>query len=628
MQLKISKSLASYLGEHNLRAVGLEWNQRSYQDYYTLDLSDLTMPQIERFREILVEARALGTSGPKVLIRDIDTWVKALNDAGGQKARTVNQFSSLLIEYIRTVEGHRVYRRCDLDGVAFTCYYVNDIEYHPENRSRDSYHPAYARMELLYYELGGRTEQGVSFHAEDIQGMTASEALAKAGYYVETPELRAEYLKELAVFNEVAPLIGKQYYASGTGTDNLDGNPSGGRFSSHRTGAYVLDNTKVVIDVYYEDEKERRDRNSYLNQTFWARARPKAITVKEDEAEAVETDDVSDGLIVEIEVPVHPFCAAFDLRRHLRLRVHINYLTEYVYDLDMGDKLILPQVTKDLVATLIKQSRSGFADIVEGKGMGVTVLLGGAAGVGKTLTAEVFAEASEKPLYSIQAAQLGISANHVEANITQFLARGSRWGAIVLIDEADVYIRARDKDMEHNAIVASLLRVLEYQTSILFMTTNLAETVDDAIVSRCIARINYQHPSTDDQAKIWRVLADLNSIPLKDTAIAENVKRHPTLAGRDIKQLLKLACLHTAKSKRAITPNLIDFVAQFQPTIANGSGPEVATVRPVKGSRANNHVWVHRANTDVPMVLCTGCGLEVTLDKKKHGGLGKCPGKA
>ena len=570
MELKITKFLGSNLGEHKLRTVGLEWNARSYEDYYTLDLSNLTKQQIAQFREWLVEEAQLKTRGAKVLIRDIDVWDKAMTDAGSQRARTVNQFSSLLTEYLRKAPGHRLYKRIDNEGKAHVCYYVNSIEYHPEYRSRDSYTPASTQMRMLYYELGGRIEKSLSFHSEDIQGMTASESLAKAGFFTETPELRKAYLKETKRFNAVSPLVGKQYYANGKGTDNLDGNPSSSRlFSSFGSGTFPLDNTKVVIDVFYESEKERRDRTGYINQTFWARQTPKALVASEDDSMTDGEADlaVREGLMVEIEIPVHSFCAIFDLRRHLRLRVHINYLTEYKYDLNMGTKLILPQVTKDLVATLIEQSRSGFKDIIEGKGQGVTVLLGGAAGVGKTLTAEVFSEASEKPLYSIQAAQLGIKADQVESHLTQFLARGSRWNAIVLIDEADVYIRARDKDMEHNAIVASLLRVMEYQTAILFMTTNLADTVDDAIISRCIARINYHYPTEDEQSQIWRILADLNNISLKDEDIAENVKRHPHLAGRDIKQLLKLASLQTAKNGETITPSVIDFVAQFQPTI-------------------------------------------------------------
>jgi len=569
MKLKISKMMASYLGEEKLRTVGLEWNARSYNDYYELDLANLTMPQITALRGWLEDTVKLNVRGGGVLIRDIDTWVRAMTDAGKQHARTVNQFSSLLTEYLRKVEGHRVYKRLDNEGIAHVCYYVNSVEYHPENRSRDNYTPAYAEMKLLYFELGGRTETAVHFESEDVQGMSASESLAKKGFYTETSELRESYLKEAKRFNEISPLIGKQFIANGTGTDNLDGNS---RYSWGSSGKYTLSNTKVVMDVFFEDEKERRSREGYLNQTFWTYRTPKALVVSEESADGMDEDEktaIRDGVLVSIEVPIHPYCAVFDLRRHLRLRVHVNYLTEYVYDVNMGNKLILPQITKNLVQTLIDQSRCGFADIIEGKGQGVCVLLGGQAGVGKTLTAEVFSEASEKPLYSIQAAQLGIKADQVETNLTKFLVRGSRWGAIVLVDEADVYIRSRDRDMEHNAIVASFLRVIEYQTAIMFMTTNLADEVDDAIISRCIARINYHCPTIEEQQQIWHVLANINNISLKDEDITENVKRHPYLAGRDIKQLLKLATLHVAKHGDEITPDIIDFVAQFQPTISN-----------------------------------------------------------
>lgn len=570
MELKISKMMASYLGEEKLRTVGLEWNARSYNDYYELDLANLTMPQITALHGWLEDTVKLNVRGGGVLIRDIDTWVRAMTDAGKQHARTVNQFSSLLTEYLRKVAGHRVYKRLDNEGIAHVCYYVNSIEYHPEYRSRETYNPAYTEMKLLYFELGGRTEISIHFESEDVQGMSASEALAKKGYYTETLELRESYLRETKRFNGISPLIGKQFVANGYGTDNLDGNSRCGWSNS---GKYTLNNTKVVMDVFFEDEKERRGREGYLNQTFWSYKTPKALVVSEESADGMDEDEtiaIRDGVLVSIEVPIHPYCAVFDLRKHLRLRVHVNYLTEYVYDLNMGKKLILPQITKNLVQTLIEQSRCGFADIIEGKGQGVCVLLGGQAGVGKTLTAEVFSEASEKPLYLIQAAQLGIKADQVETNLTKFLVRGSRWNAIVLVDEADVYIRSRDRDMEHNAIVASFLRVLEYQTAIMFMTTNLADEVDDAIVSRCIARINYHCPTFNEQQQIWRVLANINKIELKDDDIAENVKRHPHLAGRDIKQLLKLATLHVAKDSSYITPDVIDFVAQFQPTIKNG----------------------------------------------------------
>lgn len=576
MKIKISMDLAKYIGETRLRSVGIEWNDRGYRTEHELDLSVLTKQQIEGFRSVLDDAAKLGVRGPKILIRDIDTWLRAMTDAGKQHARTVHGFASLVTEYIRKVPGHRLYKRVDNEGIAHTCFYVNEVEYHPETRNNSgSRIPAYTEIKLLHIELGGRTQTRANFESEDIFGMSTSEALAKKGYYAETPELRAAYLKEVEKFNLISPLIGKQYYADGSGTDNLDGNDNHSHWSSYNNSRYPLNHAKVVIDVFYESEKERNSHEGYLNQNFWTWKVPKALVIDDldESADIAEATDDRDNEITatEIEIPIHPFCACFDLRRHLRLRVHVNYLTEYIYDTEMDKKLVLPQVIKDLVTTLIAQSKTGFADIIEGKGQGVCVLLGGPPGTGKTLTAEVFSEASEKPLYSIQAAQLGIKANEIEQNLTRFLARGSRWNAIVLIDEADVYIRSRDRDMEHNAIVAAFLRILEYQTSIMFMTTNLAKQTDDAIVSRCIARIDYDCPDKIDQTLIWRILANLNNVKLTDAAIFQIVTNHPHLAGRDIKQLLKLAVLHTAKTGETITPEVIKFVSRFQPTIGIGA---------------------------------------------------------
>src|SRR3546814_2642760 len=71
---------------------------------------------------------------------------------------------------------------------------------------------------------------------------------------------------------------------------------------------------------------------------------------------------------------------------------------------------------------------------------------------------------------------------------TAYEMRISDWSSDVCssdLDEADVYIRCRDNDLEHNAIVAEFLRTLEYFNGLLFMTTNRINDVDDAILSRC-----------------------------------------------------------------------------------------------------------------------------------------------
>ena len=48
-------------------------------------------------------------------------------------------------------------------------------------------------------------------------------------------------------------------------------------------------------------------------------------------------------------------------------------------------------------------------DIVKGKSNGVIICSMGLPGVGKTLTAEVYSEKIKRPLYTVQASQLGLS---------------------------------------------------------------------------------------------------------------------------------------------------------------------------------------------------------------------------
>lgn len=47
------------------------------------------------------------------------------------------------------------------------------------------------------------------------------------------------------------------------------------------------------------------------------------------------------------------------------------------------------------------------------------------------------------------------------------------WGAVLLLDEADVYLERRSiNDLMRNSLVSIFLRLLEYFQGILFLTTN------------------------------------------------------------------------------------------------------------------------------------------------------------
>jgi hypothetical protein len=57
------------------------------------------------------------------------------------------------------------------------------------------------------------------------------------------------------------------------------------------------------------------------------------------------------------------------------------------------------------------------------------------------------------------------------------------WKAIVLLDEADVFLETREEkgdNAERNGLVAIFLKELEYFSGIIFLTTNRVETFDAA----------------------------------------------------------------------------------------------------------------------------------------------------
>jgi hypothetical protein len=252
-------------------------------------------------------------------------------------------------------------------------------------------------------------------------------------------------------------------------------------------------------------------------------------------------------------VPEHPLVKVFDLSTHEFFWVHADNLSPYQYDKTLREKLILPPTHRDLLDVLTTDLNAFVNDFIEGKSAGNVILCKGIPGVGKTLTAEVYAELIDKPLYSIHSGALGTTAQDIEKNLRTIFQRGKRWDCVLLLDEADVFVVQRGNNIEQNAIVAEFLRTLEYFDGLLFMTTNRAQDVDEAIISRCAAIINYDPPGPTDSAAIWRVMATQYQAPLSDELISELVALFPEIAPRDTKMLLRLALRVAAAHKEPLT---------------------------------------------------------------------------
>jgi SpoVK/Ycf46/Vps4 family AAA+-type ATPase len=265
-----------------------------------------------------------------------------------------------------------------------------------------------------------------------------------------------------------------------------------------------------------------------------------------DEDQENKVELISDG---ELRIPTALRLRCYDITKHLTAVVPVDHLEEYIYDPSVKNKLILPESSRNLLDVLIDHEESLMEDIIKGKTGGIIVLATGRAGLGKTLTAEVYSEVMEKPLYVVQSSQLGIEINEIENNLLKALKNASRWKAILMIDEADTYIHERGNDITQNCIVGVFLRVLEYYNGVLFMTSNRPEVVDDAIMSRCTAHLHYVHPDQEELLKIWEVLSKQFKVEISTDEVQKIIDHHPNMAGRDVKNTVKLMKLISQKTK-------------------------------------------------------------------------------
>jgi hypothetical protein len=420
---------------------------------------------------------------------------------------------------------------------------VTFIRYYPPVKERDSYTPAKVQMSMEAMARGHELSHTITFYRADLK-LTALELIDKHGCLLESQKLVADYERSLEKHRAHADKTGHQYIGKGFAREGTSS-------WSRSTVALEKDGVPakcVMDDDGYEKDSEQPGTDSgYTHSKFWA----KNYHGDEDE----EGEEAH-------KLPVHPIVRFFNLSNHEFETTHIDNLEPYPYDEKIGEKLVLPDDHRELIDALTGHAIEKMEDIVQGKATGVILLCSGKPGTGKTLTAEVYSEVAKRPLYAVQCSQLGTNEEELEEKLTTVLNRATRWGAILLIDEADVYIYERGTDIGQNAIVGVFLRLLEYYGGILFLTTNRDTIIDDAILSRVTAHVRYDVPVDEKAVETWRVLLqqyDTTTLSPKDCA-----KAFPGISGRSVRQLIKLARIMAAKRKAQVTVELLKWAAKFQ----------------------------------------------------------------
>lgn len=235
-----------------------------------------------------------------------------------------------------------------------------------------------------------------------------------------------------------------------------------------------------------------------------------------------------------------PFIRIFSLETKNYVYADIDDTLEYEFDTASLDRLHLPEDMHSILSRVFRTPIERlFGDLLKGKHGGVVILACGQPGVGKTLTAEIYAETTERPLYVLELGELGTNAKDVKENLRRVFARVTRWNAVLQFDECEIFLSKRGNDLERSAIVGIFLRLLDYYRGLLFLTTNRPGVLDDAVLSRVMLRLNYPNLDASTRSLIWKTMFEVAELELVDGSFDELGKLE--LNGRQIRNLTRLA---------------------------------------------------------------------------------------
>ncbi len=174
----------------------------------------------------------------------------------------------------------------------------------------------------------------------------------------------------------------------------------------------------------------------------------------------------------------------------------------------------------DLLKTLLQEDNfKETQNRLQNKGLpkGITALLHGSPGTGKTETVFQVAKDTNREIVKVDISQsksmwFGESEKIIKRIFTDYkaYAKDSERMPILLFNEADAIISKRKENstsnvsQTENAIQNIILEELENFEGIFFATTNLAKNLDSAFERRFLFKIEFQKPEISVKAKIWK----------------------------------------------------------------------------------------------------------------------------
>ncbi|RSM04913.1 hypothetical protein CEP52_006593 [Fusarium oligoseptatum] len=283
--------------------------------------------------------------------------------------------------------------------------------------------------------------------------------------------------------------------------------------------------------------------------------------------------------------------------------LHVDGFQEASFDGPLFDDLVLKDSSKAYIQDLAKpyirgtqenkpqkQLRSGLGQIHKPskqkqpwlpsgptiKGDGLTILLYGQPGVGKSYTAECIAQYTRRPLLSLDTSDLGPRPDRRDESIVRWFKLAEKWGAVLLIDEAEILL-----DFGRNELVAGFLRASSYFKGILILTIRI-RAFEPVLMPYVNAQIIYPHFNDEDRTRLWgnffrKLEADADANMTVTEEVKEYIKSEEVQAlewsGREIQSAFQVAVkLAEAKDKKDDQGRILITIDNLRPTVQTAIG--------------------------------------------------------
>jgi hypothetical protein len=147
---------------------------------------------------------------------------------------------------------------------------------------------------------------------------------------------------------------------------------------------------------------------------------------------------------------------------------------------------------------------------VMNRGLGISALFAGESGTGKTMAAEVIANALNLNLYRIDlSAVVSKYIGETEKNLARLFDAAQDGGVILFFDEADALFGKRSEvkdshDRYANIEINYLLQGMEAYRGLAILATNQKSSLDQAFMRRLRFIVNFPFPGASERRSIWQ----------------------------------------------------------------------------------------------------------------------------